>query len=109
VLNERCRMETQHTRTVVALRLFSLEHKGAAPANLEELDDLVSAEDRVDPFSGEEFIYQRTRDGWILYSVSDNQTDDGGKVGERPFDLDFVRRYPAAEVEPFAPEDAQEE
>lgn len=109
LLNERSRMETRLTRTVVALRLFSLEHKGAAPAALEELDDLVPEEVRVDPFSGDEFVYNRTRDGWTLYSLADNQTDDGGKVGERAFDLDFVRRYPAEEVEPFAPEDTEQD
>ncbi len=34
----------------------------------------------IDPFSDKPLVYKRTEDGFTLYSVSENLTDDGGKV-----------------------------
>ena len=58
----------------------------------------------MDPFSGKEIAYERDGNAWRFYSVSDNLTDDGGTEGERPFELDFVVRFPPPDVEPFEPE-----
>lgn len=34
---------------------------------------------RIDPFSGEPFIYRTTKDGYVLYSVGPNSVDNGGR------------------------------
>ncbi len=72
----------QATVTVLALKQWRLE-KNEYPANL---DELVTAgylkELPMDPFSNESLIYKKTDDGFILYSVGLNFTDDGGKSGK---------------------------
>jgi len=72
----------QATVTVLALKQWRLE-KNEYPANL---DELVMAgylkEPPMDPFSNESLIYKKTDDGFILYSVGLNFTDDGGKSGK---------------------------
>lgn len=35
----------------------------------------------IDPYGGRAFGYQRTKDGFVLYSVGENLTDDGGRQG----------------------------
>lgn len=51
-------------------RAFPEELKALHPAYLQELP--------IDPFSGQRFIYRRTGEGFALYSVGENQRDDGG-------------------------------
>jgi hypothetical protein len=49
-----------------------------------------------DVFTGRPFIYRRTPEGFVLYSVGDNLKDDGGR-GRDPDTkklLDFVVQYP---------------
>ena len=47
----------------------------------------------VDPFSGKAMIIKKLPEGWLVYSVGENLTDDGGKVAEesdnKPLDIGF--------------------
>lgn len=60
-----------------ALAAHQREH-GAYPESLAALapDPLDKAP--VDPWTGGAFVYHRTEDGFVLYSVGPNQRDDGG-------------------------------
>lgn len=46
----------------------------------------------VDPFSGEPYVYHAAPGGFILYSVSGNGIDDGGRQGQNTREGDIVRR-----------------
>ncbi len=102
-LSERCKAEARVTRTAAAIRLFTLENKGQPPADLDALQAWIPAEELIDPFSGDRLVYERQGRGWVLYSLGENMVDDGGKVGDRPWTLDYVVRYPAPAPEPFEP------
>lgn len=103
VLGERCRMQTMTVRLAVALRLYALANQGQAPERLDQLSAYLSPDEWVDPFSGRPFVYEQREGAWRLYSLSDNFTDDGGKVGDTPFELDYMVRFPAAAVDAFEP------
>ncbi len=40
----------------------------------------------VDPFTGKSFVYRREGDGFIVYSLGVNRTDDGGVEDEKDRD-----------------------
>ncbi len=52
--------------------------QGHAPDSLADLEPRFLEEPVLDPFSGEAFKYIRTEDGWTLWSIGPNLTDDGG-------------------------------
>ena len=76
----KCRTEREATRAVLALLIFE-RRKGVLP---EKLSDLVAEKILkavpADPFSGGELLYSRERR--IVWSVGQDETDDGGKAGE---------------------------
>jgi len=48
------------------------------------LDDLeLPAEATLDPFNGKPLVFHATEAGWLIYSVSQNGTDDGGDFKEQ--------------------------
>ncbi|HUU82907.1 MAG TPA: hypothetical protein VM243_05320 [Phycisphaerae bacterium] len=101
-LGERLRTAAQMTRVIAALRLYAARHDGAFPDRLDELTDILGgADDLIDPFSGNQYVYQPEGEGWMLYSVGENMVDDGGKEDERAWKLDYVCRFPAPDVKPF--------
>lgn len=64
-------------RLAVTLRLYRME-SGHYPDSLSQLvpdflDKLLS-----DPFSRKDFVYRKEGQGFVLYSVGDDLTDDGG-------------------------------
>jgi hypothetical protein len=65
------------THLTVHLMLYKARF-GTYPDELGQLQvaDLVTL--RRDPFSGRDFVYRRTGDDFLLYSVAYNLTDDGG-------------------------------
>lgn len=67
---------------IVALHMFE-EREGRWPARLSELPDNLGDTIRIDPFSGEDFVYRVTADGPVVYSVGENGEDDGGIHHER--------------------------
>ena len=62
-------------------------HKAATGRYPVALADLPNAEQLpLDPFSGKPFGYRRTADGFLLWSVGQDLTDNSGKT---PEDLGF--------------------
>ena len=60
---------------------------GAYPESLAEIADLLADGVPVDPFTGEPYAYRTTDDGFLLYSVGRNLTDDGGTHDLREGDI----------------------
>ena len=104
-LGERAKAALAALRTVVAIRLYMLEHYGKPPATLEDLTDILPQQAMIDPFSGNLLVYRRGDEGWTLYSVGPNLVDDGGRQGTRWDELDMVYRLPPEPIKPFTVED----
>jgi len=74
-----------------ALAVFYAEHN-AYPESLTELVPSVLPQLPRDPWSGQDLIYRRTSDGFVLYSVADDMQDNGGtlldpQAGNQLFDI----------------------
>jgi len=99
-ISYRCKTDTEASITTVAILRYKNE-KNEYPATLEEL---VTAgyikEIPIDPFSGEPLVYKRTVDNFILYSVGENFTDDGGMHSEWGTDKGDYVFWPVQNVEP---------
>ncbi|MEW6198296.1 MAG: hypothetical protein AB1601_06480 [Planctomycetota bacterium] len=80
------RINLVQTRTVAACRAAVLvahlqagrAARGEYPRTLVGFAARGFAED---PFAGRPFVYRRQGDGFVLYSVGENGTDDGGRAG----------------------------
>jgi hypothetical protein len=77
----RCRA----ARILLALRRYRND-TGTWPADLRALGTRLSTESLLDPLSGKPFVYRLRGDGFLLYSLSVNGTDEGGKM---PDDFPF--------------------
>lgn len=80
----------------IGLRLIIYRaEKGKLPDTLDEL----GVEIPLDPFTGKGFIYRQRDGGFIVYSVGENEVDDGGKLdkgrSKKFIDVGFRYRYPA--------------
>jgi hypothetical protein len=64
-------------RLAAALAVYRADH-GAYPGKLEELVPSVLAALPVDLYNAKPFVYKRDGDGYLLYSLGGNGTDDGG-------------------------------
>jgi hypothetical protein len=62
-------------RVFNALQLYMDEH-GQEAAGLSDLN--LPADAGIDPFNGQPLIVKRTEEGWFVYSVGTNGSDDGG-------------------------------
>lgn len=77
--NKTERLAAQRRATHLIVHLFAHRAKtGKFPKKLRRLDVPSLNELRMDPFSGKDFKYKRTRDGFKLYSVSGNLKDNKG-------------------------------
>ncbi len=66
--------------TVLALARFEKE-KGRYPENLSRLVELGYLKEMPnDPYSDGPLVYKKTDDSFILYSLGENLSDDGGRV-----------------------------
>jgi len=87
--------DLQQARIVAAFKIHKIEH-GAYPESLDALSPTILDPLPKDPFTGEDFVYRKDGDGFILYSVGDNLKDDGGipkpkgSCGIGPSDYDIV-------------------
>lgn len=63
-------------RLRTAIKRYSREH-GRTPDSLGDLQPQFIKEPLLDPFSGTPFKYKRTEDGWVLWSIGPDLTDDG--------------------------------
>jgi hypothetical protein len=70
--------ECRAGRTLLALHRYR-NQTGAWPTSLAEVESQVSADTVTDPFSGKPFGYRHSGEGFLLYSVGPNGTDEGGK------------------------------
>jgi len=71
------------SRVALAVEQFRLlQHR--LPLTLDELQILTSTETRTDPFDGLPLRYKRLEKGYVIYSVSSDGHDDGGR--EKPAD-----------------------
>jgi hypothetical protein len=74
-------MHHEATLTILALRRYHLA-EGEYPHQLQELVETGYVDEvPMDVYSGKPLVYRRAGDDFILYSVSDNFTDDGGQGG----------------------------
>lgn len=101
ILGERLKTDFTATRVLIALRTYMLENDGQSPVGLDEIADILPGGSLIDPFSDESLLYRPTGDGFVLYSVGPNLTDDGGQRGERWDTLDMVYSFPPETVDPF--------
>ncbi len=65
------------TQLTYAIHLHQAE-TGQWPDSLDDLPPRYTETARTDPFSGGDFVYRLTDDGFTLYSTSENGEDDGG-------------------------------
>lgn len=80
-------------RVSLALKLYKHQH-GAYPDTLAALSPAILADVPPDPFTGKPVFYRREGDGFILYSVGLNGTDDGGVENKRdPDQGDMVWKF----------------
>ena len=77
-----------------ALTLKAYQNKkGEYPQSLAQLPETIEwANLPEDPFSGEDFIYRREGEGFLIYSIGANLKDDGGKVEQDWKEGDIVWR-----------------
>jgi len=86
--------DTQRQLRKAAVALVAYRQKtGRYPERLDQLP----APSAPDPFTGKPFVYRRTGDGFLLYSVGTNFKDDGGRAKRTkpgsPDDTDIVVNY----------------
>jgi hypothetical protein len=74
---DRANATLELVRLAAALAVYRAEH-GAYPDKLEELVPSVLEAIPVDLHNAKPFIYKREGDGYLLYSLGGNGTDDGG-------------------------------
>jgi hypothetical protein len=79
----------------VALAAYRAE-EGEFPDRLEALVPGVLKAVPMDVWSGRPLVYRRTKDGYVLYSVGENLTDDGGAPGAGEHG-DVVVQFPPQE------------
>lgn len=91
-------------KTALALAAFRAE-TGRMPAKLEELTPKYFAILPVDPITAKPPLYRKKMDGWVLYSVGENDMDDHGVESadrvvcrRRTDDGQIVNVYPARDI-----------
>ena len=67
--------------TSLALRAYSLDHKGAYPQTLAQLTPTYMTQIPVDPFgsANASLVYRKTEAAYLLYSIGPDGRDDGGQ------------------------------
>ena len=70
-------------RLVLALKAYRRD-TGAYPTSLSGLQPALGWTIPDDPFSGKPYVYRRQGEGFILYSLGQNESDDGGMSEYEP-------------------------
>jgi hypothetical protein len=68
-------------QTDSALRLYQQDHGDSLPTSLADLVPKYLPQIPIDSYSQSPLIYRATNEGFVLYSVGHDKTDDGGKFG----------------------------
>jgi hypothetical protein len=78
-LRDRTKTRSDLTRVMAAMAVYRAKHK-QWPATLADLVPAILPRVPVDPWSTDQapLKYKRTADGFLLYSLGYNETDDGG-------------------------------
>ncbi len=82
------RGETARRGTLLLARIKAYEQQNGAPP--ESLDAFGGASYTVDPFTNAPFRYERTPEGFRLYSAGGDSVDNGGIHDERAEQNDYV-------------------
>lgn len=98
VLHRQIVAQTRITRAGLALIRYRADH-GEFPPTLDALD----MDGLTDPFTGDPLLYRVEDDGFVVYSVGENLTDNGGTPWperhhgdpRKPPEYDIVWRFPA--------------
>ncbi|MBU1631216.1 MAG: hypothetical protein KKH49_05390, partial [Candidatus Omnitrophica bacterium] len=64
-------------KIALALKIYKKKN-GSYPNNLTAIVPDIISELPLDPFTGENFIYRKEGEGFIVYSVGENETDNNG-------------------------------
>ncbi len=75
-------------RAGLALKIYKAKN-GGYPEELDKLAPDILEEIPADPFTGENLIYSKSVDGFILYSLGRNMKDDGGRKKEHKWNGDY--------------------
>jgi len=83
-LSGTCEAQARHEATLDLMQMGILveQYKASTGTYPEDLDAIVpelGGSLPVDPFTGKAYQYQPSDDGFLLYSVGSNLTDDGGR------------------------------
>jgi hypothetical protein len=84
-------------RIGLLLEAHQAQH-GAAPAGLEAIAPALGGTLPLDPFTGESYVYRPLADGFVLYSLGFNGTDDQGVHNDAHGDIVW-RGVPAEQDE----------
>ena len=89
----------ESARMAMAVLLY-LGERGDLPGKLEHVVPAFADSVPPDPYDGKPLRYRRTPEGFVVYSVGGNGTDDGGEVQFVPsrgeLDVGFRVRWPKA-------------
>jgi len=93
-LDSRARVHLDLARTALAIERCRLA-TGATPGQLADLVPQYLSQVPIDPFDSQPIRYRRTEPGYVLYSIAEDNEDNGGKerddVGKgQPYDLCFI-------------------
>lgn len=80
-------------RCALALQAYKAE-QGFYPERLDRLVPSIVPAVPEDPWSRRPLVYEKTEDGYLLYSVGVNLKDDGGEKAEERHKGDIVVRVP---------------
>jgi hypothetical protein len=78
-LYRRVRADRRGTTLLIALRRYK-DDDGRWPQSLDDIKDLTTAENLVDPMNNGQFVYKLTEDGFRLYSKGKNNIDEDGDI-----------------------------
>jgi hypothetical protein len=77
---DRSQAEITGSRILLALQVYK-SHFGSYPESLDKINTRLSwGVPLEDPFSGKDFVYHRSGQGFLLYSIGANLKDDGGQA-----------------------------
>ena len=92
----RCIAGLRAARAGVAIERYRLA-KGRLPGELSELVPIYLESIPIDPFDGRELRYEVFEKGFVVYSIGEDGSDDGGREkpekkrdGGKPYDVTFI-------------------
>jgi len=106
VFQAEARIKTNDDLLVIGLALARYKaEQGKYPEKLEQLVPSILKALPADAFASTPFVYKKRGNGYLLYSLGANQTDEGGKGYDQDGD-DLVIEIPRPD--PAAPAEASE-